>query len=222
MARENYQRALADLRSDVYAMGTLVQGRLDDAVESLATGDAALARRIHEGDDDVDELYLDLESQCVDLFALQQPVASDLRFVTASFKITTDLERIGDLATNLGQYARAKRHETDVDLAELGRTASDLLGDSLVAYRDEHADACREIARRDDRLDALCQRAGERVARDLIEREPGNGDAWTAEELLDDASRVLLTVRDLERVGDHAVNIAARTLYAAENDPALL
>ena len=75
---------------------------------------------------------------------------------------------------------------------------------------------------RDDDLDVLCQRASQRVARDLIEREVADGDSWAVERLLDDVSRLLLTIRDLERVGDHAVNIAARSLYMIESDPTLV
>jgi phosphate transport system protein len=92
---------------------------------------------------------------------------------------------------------------------------------ALDAYADEDADACRAVAARDDELDTLCQNASERVVRELVEHEAGE-DAWALERTLDDVSRVLLTVRDLERVGDHAVNIAARTLYAVESDPELV
>jgi len=92
----------------------------------------------------------------------------------------------------------------------------------MTAYRTDDAEVCRAIADHDDELDALCQRASERVVRDLIEREVDTGDSWAVEELMDDVSRLLLVVRDLERVGDHAVNIAARTLYMVDSDPELV
>ena len=205
-------------------MGGLVVDRLEAAVESLTAADEALARSVIDGDDPVNETYLDLEDRCTDLFALQQPVAGDLRFVAASFKIITDLERVGDLATNLARYALAGERalSTDVAVAEIGRLAVGLVEDAIDAYAAGGAAACREIAARDDEVDALCQRASERVVRDLIEREADGDDPWAVERLLDDVSRVLLTVRDLERVADHAVNVAARTLYAAENDPELI
>ncbi|PSQ28849.1 phosphate transport system regulatory protein PhoU [Halobacteriales archaeon QS_9_68_17] len=224
MTRETYQQSLASLREDVVAMGGLVVDRLEAAVESLTAADEALARSVIDGDDPVNETYLDLEDRCTDLFALQQPVAGDLRFVAASFKIITDLERVGDLATNLARYALAGERalSTDVAVAEIGRLAVGLVEDAIDAYAAGGAAACREIAARDDEVDALCQRASERVVRDLIEREADGDDPWAVERLLDDVSRVLLTVRDLERVADHAVNVAARTLYAAENDPELI
>ncbi|SFG43578.1 phosphate transport system protein [Halopelagius inordinatus] len=223
MTRETYQQSLVELRADVTAMGETVVERLGMAIDSLATGDEAVAREVIDGDSAVNETYLELERRCIELVALQQPVASDLRFVAASFKISTDIERIGDLATNLAQYALAadRTFTPDVGLDEIGRDATELVERSLEAYANGDADACREIAARDDEIDALCQRANHAVARDLIEEE-ALGDAWAVEELLDDVSRVLLTIRDLERVADHAVNIAARTLYAVENDTELI
>jgi phosphate transport system protein len=223
MPRTGYQDDLDDLREDVLAMGQLVLGRLDDGLEALRTGDESLAREVAEGDATVNERYLELESRCIDLFALQQPVAGDLRFVAASFKILTDLERIADLAANLGRYALAGDESLvpEVPVGDIGTAARDLVARSLDAYADRDAAACRAIHEDDDTVDALCGRASEAVARDLVEREAAT-DAWELERLLDDVSQLLLTVRDLERVADHAVNIAARTLYMVESDPELI
>ena len=89
------------------------------------------------------------------------------------------------------------------------------------AYADEDADACYAIAESDDALDEQCERASETVARELIEREDIDAEE-EVERMMQDVHRLLLTIRDLERVGDHAVNIAARTLYMVENDDDLL
>ncbi|WP_336036508.1 phosphate signaling complex protein PhoU [Halobacterium yunchengense] len=223
MPRDTFQQSLDDLRADVRDLGDLVLDRLDDALEALRTGDGALARSVVDGDDDVNERYLALEAECVDLLALQQPVAGDLRFVVASFKVVTDLERVGDLAANLAEYALAAddRGAFEVDVQGIGDAARDLLADALDAYEAGDADACHEIAARDDEVDARCRTAGDRLVRDLVAHEAGS-DAWTVEALLDDVSRLLLTIRDLERVADHAVNVAARTLYAADSDPELV
>lgn len=205
-------------------MGDIVVERLEMALESLASADETLAREVIEGDEEINETYLALEKQCVDLFALQQPVAGDLRFITASFKIITDLERVGDLAANLAQYALTATRELTPEVAidDIGRDATSLLTRSLEAYETEDVGECQEIAASDDDIDALCQRASETITRDLIQCEADRDDPWAVEQLLDDVSRVLLTIRDLERIADHAVNIAARTLYMAENDPALI
>lgn len=224
VTRETYQQSLDDLRDDVLEMGDLVVERLEMALESLTARNETLARDVIDGDGEINDTYLRLEQRCVDLVALQQPVASDLRFITASFKIITDLERIGDLAVNLAEYALAATRELapDVEIEEIGHNATELLGRSLEAYETENVDACHDIAQSDDDIDTLCQRASETVTRELIEREADGDTPWALEQLLDDVSRVLLTIRDIERIADHAVNIAARILYMAENDPALI
>lgn len=224
VTRETYQQSLEELRSDVIVMGDLVVDRLEMGLENLASGDETLARELIEGDGEINEMYLTLENQCIDLFALQQPVAGDLRFITASFKIITDLERVGDLVANLAQYALTAKCDLapEVAIDDIGRDVLTLLTRSLEAYETEDVDACQEIAADDDDIDVLCQRASETITRDLIEREADSDAPWAIEQLLDDVSRVLLTIRDLERIADHAVNIAARTLYMAENDPALI
>ncbi|MDB2240627.1 phosphate signaling complex protein PhoU [Halorubrum ezzemoulense] len=222
MPREQYQDSLDELRADVLAMGDQVIGQVERSLDAAERRDESLAKKVVDADAAVNETYLRLEDRCVDLFALQQPVAGDLRLVTASFKIITDLERIGDLAVNLADYLRTATRtlSPEVQLDAIGEAARDLLERSLAAYEAEDAAACRAVAADDDEVDALCQRASESVTRDLIAGT--DGDGWEAERLLDDVSRVLLTIRDLERIADHAVNIAARTLYMIENDPELL
>jgi phosphate transport system protein len=226
VSRQNYREALDTLRLDVEEMGEQVREQLADGLSALETGDGELARSVIDGDEAINETYLELEQDCIDLLALQQPVAGDLRFISASFKIITDLERIGDLATNLGEYSLAAGDSEDVlsaiDVGRIGEDASAMVRDAMAAYATDDADACHEIAARDDDLDVLCQRASQQVARDLLETDQVGVSEWGVERHLDDVSRLLLTVRDLERVGDHAVNIAARTLYMVENDSTLL
>jgi phosphate transport system protein len=222
MTREGYRADLDDLRADVRALGDDALTQLDDGLTALETGDDDLAEAVIDGDAAINDRYLALEGDCIDLLALQQPVASDLRFVAASFKILTDVERVGDLATNLGRYAlAADRPADEVDVQAIGADARDQVSAALDAYEAGDADACRSVAADDDELDAHCQRASQRVVRDLLEGEAGE-DSWAVERVLDDVSRLLLTIRDLERVGDHGVNVAARTLYMLDNDPELL
>ena len=223
MPREGYQERLAGLREDVLYMSEVVLERLRMGLDALQAKDEELAWEVIEGDDEVNGLYLDLEGECIDLLALQQPVAGDLRFIAASFKIITDLERIADLATNLGDYTLDAEQDVypDVDVQEIGEEVTQMVERAMDAYADEDPGVCYEIADYDDRVDELCERASEAVARDLIEREDADSDE-EVERLMRDVHRLLLTIRDLERVGDHAVNIAARTLYMVENDDDLL
>ena len=223
MPRESYQRRLDELRAAVAEMGALVVDRLETALTALETGDERLAREVIDGDDEINTMYLDLEGDCIDLFALQQPVAGDLRFLTSTFKILTDLERVGDLATNLGEYALSSTGDRtpEIGVVDIGRDAVSLVERSVEAYTSGDVEAARAIAAADDDLDALCQSASQQLVRELVERDSG-ADPWDVEQLLDDISVLLLTVRDVERVGDHGVNIAARTLYMVENDTELL
>ncbi|MFD1634137.1 phosphate signaling complex protein PhoU [Haloplanus ruber] len=226
MARTNYQSSLEELRDDVLYMSEVVAERLRAGLDALERKDERLAQEVIEGDDEINDMYLELEGTCVDLIALQQPVASDLRFIAASFKIITDLERIADLAVNLGGYALDAQRDLfpDVDMQRIGRTTLEMLDDAMSAYADEDADGCYAVADHDEEVDAMCEAASELVVRDLIEGDylgDGEGDE-ELESLMQDVSRLLLTIRDLERIGDHAVNVAARTLYMVENDDELL
>ena len=220
MSRDTFEAELDALRADVCALGADVTDRLDRAVTAYEQRDAAMGRAVAESDDEINERYLDLEAECVDLLALRQPVASDLRLVVASFKILTDLERIGDLATNLGGYVDEMATETvpSVPITDIGEMTLANLNDALAAYETGDAERCRTVAAADTDLDQRCGAATDDLVRALVGRSPEDDVAAT----LADTKRYLLTVRDLERAGDHAVNIAARTLYMVENDAALI
>jgi phosphate transport system protein len=221
MTRDSFEAALADLKTDVAGMGDLVVERLRDAATAYEEGGVGLGESVAESDDEVNEIYLELESDCIGLLALQQPVASDLRFVAASFKILTDLERIADLASNLGRYVQSADEErlTSVPVADIADMAIAQVEAAIEAYVEEDPEQCRTVAADDTDLDQRCEAAAADLVRFLV-----NYDATTdeLEALLADTERFLLTVRDLERVGDHAVNIAARTLYMIDSDDSLI
>jgi phosphate transport system protein len=218
MSRTDYQQQLEALRTDVVEMSTLACQRLRQALEAYERRDPGLAGDVIEGDHGLNELYLELEQRCIELIALQQPVAGDLRFIASSFKIITDLERIGDLAVNIGEYATRgdQSRYPDIDIAAIGERTVGMVEDAVAAYETDDAAATRDVAAADDEVDARCERASEIVVENLLETEVGD------ESLFEDVSRMLLTIRDLERVGDHAVNIAARTLYMVDNDDGLI
>ncbi|MFC7116227.1 phosphate signaling complex protein PhoU [Natronoarchaeum sp. GCM10025703] len=224
MARQDYQQQLESLREDVLYMSELVLERLRLSFDALEQKDEAVAEEVIEGDHEINQLYLDLEQDCIDLLALQQPVAGDLRFIASSFKIITDLERVGDLATNLAEYSYDAEEDVypEVDVQGIGDLTHEMVEDAMAAYSEEDPDACREISDRDDEIDALCEEASQTVVRDLLEREFTEGSGQEIEAVMNDVSRLLLTIRDLERVGDHAVNISARTLYMIEGDDELI
>jgi len=223
MPRNEYQSQLADLRADVLGMSDTVAERLEMALEALETNDHELARQVIDGDAEINQQYLDLEKQCTDLIALQQPVAGDLRFIAASFKIITDLERIADLATNLGEYATEGETSLfpEIDLQELGEVTLEMLDDAMAAYAEDDNQQCYAVDDRDDDLDYLCEVASDTVVRELIESDEMDADE-EIEAFMEDISRFLLTIRDIERIGDHSVNIAARALYMIDNNDELI
>ena len=220
MARTEYRQQLETLRENVLEMSDLVLDRYEIALESLESKDESLAEEVIDGDHEINDLYLELEGDCIDLFALQQPVAGDLRFVASSFKIITDLERIGDLSTNLAGYTLAAERERypEIDVMYIGTEAGEMVTEAMGAYARDDPEAAREIAARDDRIDRLCSNASEVVIGDLLRTE--YGDEGT--ETMEDVSRLLLTIRDLERVADHAVNVCARTVYMIDHDTDLI
>jgi len=222
MPRVSYQHRLDTLREDVLYMSELVLDRLRRALTALEQTDESLAREVIDGDAEINDQYLGLEADCIDLVALQQPVASDLRFVAASFKIITDLERIGDLAVNLAEYSLSgdRTRLPDVDIQTIGTLVTEMVEDAMITYADEDDELCYELAVRDNTVDQQCEAASETVVRDLLARDESSD--VDLEGLLADISRLLLTVRDLERIGDHAVNIASRSLYMIQNDADLL
>ncbi|QCC59851.1 phosphate signaling complex protein PhoU [Natrinema thermotolerans] len=238
MTREDYRHRLERLRETVVSMGDLVREQLADGFSALFTSDRDLAREVIERDHAVNDRYLEIERECLDLLALYQPVAGDLRTVVAAFTIVTDLERVGDLATNLAEYTLDATGSDpalpDVDFERIAALALEQLETAVEAFVDEEPAACRAVAERDAELDRRCVAVAERVVRRLIElrrdaddcvggRSSGAGSGGRpAGPVLADVSRTLVVVRDIERVGDHAVNVAARTLYALENDASLL
>jgi phosphate transport system protein len=223
MARQEYQSRLQGLRDDVLYMSELVAEQLRKGLDALDGKDDRLAEEVIANDGEINRLYLELEQDCIDLVALQQPVAGDLRFIASSFKIITDLERIGDLATNLGRYALQAEHEAypEVDIRQIGDVTLEMFEAAMDTYDREETDRCYAVAQRDDEVDAMCEAASETVVRSLLEADSFERSA-DADETFQDVSRLFLTIRDLERVGDHAVNIAARTLYMTEGTDELL
>jgi len=225
MSRNQYDERLTTLRTDVVLLAETVLERYEDAVDAMAAGDTRRADQIVRQDDEINSRYLALEQECTTLIARRQPVASELRLVTASFKILTDLERIADLAVNLAsrtEYGTTELHDA-IDIRTLGMTAGEMVATAVDAYETETSDACRAVATTDNELDEDCETANRQLIRELIaERTTDGRDERELAATVDRTTRALLTVRDIERVGDHAVNIAARALYMIDSDAELL
>jgi phosphate transport system protein len=212
-AGRRVERALNDLNERLLAMGRLVEARLQLAIRAVIDRDAIAARRVIEGDEEVDRLQVEIDDRCFTLLALYQPMAVDLRSIVAAVKINSDLERVADLAVNIAEAAqRYLSHppmRTLLDIPRMAALAQAMLHDALDSFVAHNLATARGVLDRDDALDEL---QGE-VMRELLSCMLG--DARTIEPALN----LILVSRHLERVGDHATNIAEDVIFlvAAED-----
>jgi len=220
--RESYKQQLDGLLKSVYGMGQRVVEGLKMGLRAMRDHDRALAESLEPWDDTIDRTALDIEKQCTDLLALQQPVAVDLRLIISAFKIVTDLERVADLAVNLGEYALVSEAFVLVpkgELLQLGQFACDMLGDCLEAFRSRHLDKAKEVIKRDRQMDQRCWDLRTEMLTEIIRSAGKAHSLEQAKKIADNTITVLWSIRDLERVGDHAVNICARTIYWLTANP---
>lgn len=201
---------IANLQTRVVRMALVVESRLVEALAALAARDNTKALAVIERDDQIDRLEVAIEEECLKLLALHQPVASDLRWVIAVLKINNDLERIADLAVNIAE--RAQRLEAsppsgmEQHLQQMGEHAIVMLKRVFEGLTRSDAAAAREVLRMDERLDQMHHQT-----LDGVEHDVAAGEMEVRALLL-----FLSVSRDLERVGDHATNIAEDLLYLLE------
>jgi phosphate transport system protein len=204
------QTELAKLKRQVLSLSALVENRVHQAVKSLHARDGQLAREVIDGDWEIDELEVEVEEECLKILALYQPVAGDLRFIAALFKINSDLERIGDLAVNIARKAIAFAGQTEFrfpfDMLALSRETESMLRDSLDCLVSLDADLARRICARDQEINRM-KRAFRDQVEDQIRQNPNQ---------LSLLLKLLGAVRNLERVADLATNIAEDVVYLVE------
>jgi phosphate transport system protein len=191
-------------------MSGLSERIIRKAIEALQRRDAVLAAEVFADDHVIDKLEIDIEERCVNLLALQQPLARDLRLITSSIKISNDLERVGDHAVNIAGCAieLAKRPATPplADLPQMTESAIGMLRDALDSFVRQDAEAARQLCRRDDEVDAL----NRRLFGELLSRMVSN----PAE--IEPSMTLVLVSRNLERIGDLATNVAEEVVFIAE------
>ena len=202
-----YESMLGKLRTSVLEMGGLVEDQITQAVRALVDRNESLARATIERDHTVNRLDVEIDDLCIKLLALRQPAARDLRLITTALKITTDLERIGDLATNIAERAIELGTELPIkpyiDLPRMGEVARDMVHRSLDAFVREDADLALSVCASDDRLDDLHAQLFRELLSFMVE------DPKT----ITRAMRLLFVSKALERVGDHATNIAEMVIF---------
>lgn len=204
------QREIERLKKLVLSLSATVEKDLRQAVKAVAERDTALAKQVIEKDIEIDQAEIDVEEECLKILALHQPVAIDLRYIVAVMKLTNDLERIGDLAVNVAERAEfinsRVRVEIPFDFAGLAEKTQAMLRNSLDALVHMDAELARHVCTVDDEVDAINRQMYDQV-KDMIRAHPDQVDVLIA---------MLSVSRYLERVADHATNIAEDVLYTIE------
>lgn len=208
----HFHDELHQLKALVLTMSSEAEAALGLAVEALLERDPAKARRVIAGDAALDRMEMEIEEQCISLLALQQPMARDLRLITAALKISNDLERVGDHAVNIAQAAErlaggaSPVAAPEPELVEMARSTREMLAAALEAFVRNDAGAARTVCARDDKVDALHRSVFRIMLTRMME------DPTTISAGMDLTS----TSRNLERVADLATNIAEDVVFLVE------
>jgi phosphate transport system protein len=207
----HFHEELDALKQTLLAMGALVEDQIRRVMRALTERDDAQAQDVIGRDQQVNAYDVEVDEKCVELLALYQPTAGDLRFITTAMKIVTDLERIGDQAVNIAQRVRELNQEPQlkpyIDLPRMAEKAQGMVKDSLDAFVARDTELARAVCARDDEVDAL----KEQVFRELLTYMMADPKA------IGRAIRLILISRFLERVADHATNIAEMVIYMVES-----
>jgi phosphate transport system protein len=207
---KHFLRELDSIKKRILTLGAMVEDMVHDSVLAVDSVDAALADRIIKRDCEIDEAEVNIEEECLKVLALHQPVAVDLRFIIAVIKINNDLERIGDQAVNIAQRVQviAKRPKPPFwfDYSEMGEKSQKMLRMSLDALVNLDVDLAYRVITMDDEVDQIKKDAYDKIKqaiKDLPER-------------VGYYINLLLISRHLERLADHATNIAEEVVYLVE------
>ncbi|MFA6439736.1 MAG: phosphate signaling complex protein PhoU [Bacteriovoracaceae bacterium] len=203
----HFQRDLERLKANVIKMGSLVEQNLIDAMEAVLKNDAALASKVIAADGNVNKYEVEIDNGVVDLLALQQPVASDLRLILAIQKINNDLERIGDHAVNIAESAfrlvETPQDEPLLEIPNMSLIAKDMFQQALDAFIHLNAQLAQSVLESDDRIDALNRGMNAQVVK-MIKKDPKS---------IEGGLELLRISRNLERVADLTTNIAEEVIF---------
>jgi phosphate transport system protein len=201
---------LEELKESLLKMATWVEGAINNAVQSLMKRDSELAKKTLQGEDRINKLEITIEDMCLKLLALRQPMAADLRFITAAMKIITDLERIGDQAVNIAERAISLNQEPQlkpyIDIPRMAEIAQSMVKDVLDAFVNRDSKLARSVCERDDLVDGL----NDQVFRELLTYMISDPKTITR------AVHLMIVCRCLERIADHATNIAEDVIFMVD------
>ena len=203
----HFQEELEQLKTRLLEMGGLAEDRVRAAVDGLVRATRDVVARVLDGDGPINQLHIEIDNRCFKLLALHQPMAVDLRAIVSAVKINTDLERVGDLAINIAEAVRRyMRHppvKELIDIPRMADIAQAMLRDALDAYVRRDTALAQAVLERDDELDALKTQVFRELLTYMLQ------DPTTIEPALDS----ILISRHLERIGDHATNVAEDVIF---------
>ncbi|MDO5346675.1 MAG: phosphate signaling complex protein PhoU [Lachnospiraceae bacterium] len=206
--RNRFDEQLAQLNKEIITMGTLIEQAIETAVDALIHQDVEKARSAMESDDEIDHQEKIIENLCLRLLLQQQPVARDLRVISAALKMITDMERIGDHAVDISELAILMANHPYIKKPEhidqMARETILMLIQSLEAYVNKNLKQARDVIAHDDIVDALFVQVKTELI-GLIHENPDNGEQ---------ASDLLMAAKYFERIGDHATNIAEWVIFS--------
>jgi len=204
---KKYEEDLKKLREDILYMGGLVEDQIQKAVSSLVDRDSKLAETIIQRDHEVNRMDVEVDEICIQLLALHQPAARDLRFITTALKITTDLERIGDMAVNICERALELNGEPQlkpyIDIPRMAQISQRMIHESLDAFVREDTNLALKVCKDDQQVDDLNSQIFRETVSFMIE------DPHT----INRAMKIGFISKYLERIADHATNIAEMVVF---------
>ena len=204
---KRYEEELKKLREEILYMGGLVEDQIQKSIKSLVDRDSKLAAVIIERDHEVNRLDVAIDELCIRLLALHQPAGRDLRFITTGLKITTDLERIGDMAVNICERALELNQEPQlkpyIDIPRMAQIAQRMIEQSLDAFVREDTDLALRVCKDDSEVDQLNAQIFREIITFMIENP----------QTISRATKISSVSKYLERIADHATNIAEMVVY---------
>ncbi|ADU25835.1 phosphate signaling complex protein PhoU [Ethanoligenens harbinense] len=205
--RTEFQKELEQLHLHLIRMGGLVEEAIDRSIQAFEKHDSDLAQSVVDNDKQIDDLEREIETQCLRLLLRQQPVAKDLRAISTALKIVTDMERIGDHAVGIAdillRFGEHPRTQTIEHIPLMAHIASSMVKDSVNAFVHSDMKVSREVIERDDEVDHLFHTIQQEII-SLLVQSPENAD---------EAIDLLLITKYIERIGDHAENIAQWVIF---------
>lgn len=210
--RSKFDEQLSELNKEMIEMGNKIILSIKNAFEALVARDENMAKAIMESDAEVDHLQKKIEGICFNLLIQQQPVARDLRTVTAAMKMVTDMERIGDHAADISEMTILMGQNSQIDkfehISQMATETMIMLNHSIEAYVEKNVIKAKEVIEHDDIVDDLFVEAKKDVI-ELILNSPSEGEG---------ATDILMIAKYFERIGDHATNIAEWVIYSLKQN----